>query len=37
MLLSPHSKETPLKDALNEAYKNTPEESVIKFVHMGLR
>ena len=37
MLLSPNSKETPLKDALEEAFKNTPEEPVIKFVHMGLR
>ena len=37
MLLCPNSRETPLKDALLEAFKNTPEESVIKFVHMGLR
>ena len=37
MLLSPNSKETPLNDALLEAFQNTPEESVIKFVHMGLR
>ena len=37
MLLTPNSKETPLKDALHEAFVNTPEEPVIKFVHMGLR
>ena len=37
MLLSPHNKETPLKDALHEAFKHTSEDSVVKFVHMGLR
>ena len=37
MLLCPNNKETPLKDSLLEAFKNTPEDSVVKFVHMGLR
>ena len=37
MLLSPDSKQTPLKDALREAFVNTPEDSVVKFVHMGLK
>ena len=37
MLLSPNNRETPLKDALLEAFRNTPEEPVIKFVHMGLK
>ena len=26
-----------MNDALLEAFQNTPEEPVIKFVHMGLR
>ena len=37
MLLSPDSKQSPLKDALQEAFRYTPEEPVVKFVHMGLR
>ena len=37
MLECPDNKQTPLKDALHEAFKHTPEESVVKFVHMGLR
>ena len=37
MLESPCSRETPLNDALREAFINTPEEPVIKFVHMGIR
>ena len=37
MLLTPNSKDTPLNDALLEAFQNTPEEPVIKFVHLGLR
>ena len=37
MLLSPDSKQAPLKEALLEAFQHTPEESVVKFVHMGLR
>ena len=36
MLLCPSSRETPLKDALKEAFRHTPEEPVVKFVHMGL-
>ena len=37
MLVSPSSREMPLKDALKEAFQHTPEEPVVKFVHMGLR
>ena len=37
MLLSPDSRQSPLKDALQEAFRHTPEEPVVKFVHMGLR
>ena len=37
MLESPDSRQTPLKDALQETFKHTPDEPVIKFVHMGLK
>ena len=37
MLQSPDSKQSPLKDALKEAFRHTPEEPVISFVHAGLR
>ena len=37
MLQTPSSKETPLKDALKEAFQHTPDEPVVKFVRMGLR
>ena len=36
MLLTPDSRETPMLDALLEAFRVTPEEPVIKFVEMGI-
>ena len=37
MLKCPDSKQTPLKDSLQEAFRHTPEEPVVKFVHLGLK